>query len=177
MSTSSLSTSSIYPHSIPSTSTPHITTNNPHKSTLLAKRKQIFKISAKHIWQNQPKPSPHQPYRRRPQVTYLDHSVNMNHLLHAIGQTENEQELYCLMSRYKGRQLSIRFMVTLLSKEPEWKRSLALLDWINEEALYTPSVFAYNVVLRNVLRAKQWELARGLFDEMRERAISPDRYV
>ncbi|KAH0667469.1 hypothetical protein KY285_028675 [Solanum tuberosum] len=62
------------------------------------------------------------------------------------------------MSPYKGRNLSMRFMVTLLSL-----------------ALYTPSVFAYNVALRNVLRAKQWQLAYGLFDEMRQRALSPDR--
>jgi pentatricopeptide repeat protein len=34
----------------------------------------------------------------------------------------------------------------------------------------------YNVVLGNILRAKQWQLAYGLFDEMRQRALSPDRY-
>ncbi|CAA6670391.1 unnamed protein product [Spirodela intermedia] len=40
-----------------------------------------------------------------------------------------------------------------------------------------PSVFAYNVVLRNALRAGQWALAAGLFGEMRTRhALAPDRY-
>lgn len=71
----------------------------------------------------------------------------------------------------------MRFMVSLLSLETDWKRSLALLDWINEQALYTPSVYAYNVVIRNVLRAKQWEVAHGLFEEMRHKALAPDRYL
>ncbi|KAL0343923.1 UNVERIFIED_CONTAM: Pentatricopeptide repeat-containing protein, chloroplastic [Sesamum angustifolium] len=118
--------------------------------------------------------APHQPHRRNRSSAFLDHSVDMEELLSSIGQTSDEHELYALMSPYKSRCLSVRFMVALLSREPDWQRSLALLDWMNEEALYSPSVFAYNVVLRNVLRAKQWEVAYGLFDEMRERALSPD---
>lgn len=101
----------------------------------------------------------------------------MDELLASIGETKNEQELYSVLSPYKGRQLSMRFMVSILSRESDWQRSLAILDWINEEALYTPSVFAYNVVLRNVLRAKQWELAHGLFDEMRQRALAADSWI
>lgn len=68
-------------------------------------------------------------------------------------------------------------MVSVLSREADWERSLAMLDWINEEAMYAPSVFAYNVVMRNVLRAKQWEVAHGLFDEMRQKALAPDRFA
>ncbi|KAK7817718.1 pentatricopeptide repeat-containing protein [Quercus suber] len=142
--------------------------------------------TAKDVWRRTPlhKMAPsspshqHQRYSRKKQEqVHLDHSVDMDELLASMGQTQNEHELYALMSPYKGRQLSIRFMVSLLSREPDWQRSLALLDWINEEASYSPSVFAYNVVMRNVLRAKQWEVARGLFDEMRQRALAPDRYT
>ncbi|KAF7129101.1 hypothetical protein RHSIM_Rhsim10G0030900 [Rhododendron simsii] len=101
----------------------------------------------------------------------------MGELLQSIQQTTDEHQLFDLMSPYKNRALSIKFMVSLLSREPDWQRSLALLDWINEQAKYSPSVFTYNVVIRNVLRAKQWQLAHGLFDEMRQRAVSPDKYT
>ncbi|KAK9061736.1 hypothetical protein SSX86_018922 [Deinandra increscens subsp. villosa] len=147
----------------------------------------ISNSSTKDIWRktpnsttpNPPSPAPsfHQPYRRKPELGYLDHSVDMDELVQSINQTTNEHELFAVLSPYKSRQLSIRFMVTVLSRETDWQRSLALLDWINEHALYTPSVYAYNVVLRNVLRAKQWEIAHGLFDEMRQRGLSPDRYT
>ena len=85
---------------------------------------------------------------------FLDHYIDMEDLLKSIAQTASEEELFALLSPYKGRQLSVRFMVSLLSRESDWQRSIALLDWINEIALYTPSVFVYNVVIRNVLRAK-----------------------
>ncbi|KAI9126935.1 hypothetical protein K1719_002531 [Acacia pycnantha] len=121
----------------------------------------------------------------------------MDELMASIGQTENEQELYALLSPYSGRQLSIRFMVSLLSWEPDWQRSLAILDWINDKALYTPSVFAYNVVLHccvtcfeqssgglhmacsmkciNVFgKAKLFQEARLLLKEMREVGVRPD---
>ncbi|CAH9083461.1 unnamed protein product [Cuscuta europaea] len=117
------------------------------------------------------------PYRRKQPPAVLDRSVDMNELSLSIGETTNERELHALMSPYKSRELSARFMLTLISRESDWQRCLALLDWIHEEALYTPSVFAYNVVLRNVLRAKQWRLAAGLFDEMRQRGLSPDKYT
>ncbi|PQQ06730.1 pentatricopeptide repeat-containing protein [Prunus yedoensis var. nudiflora] len=145
--------------------------------------------TTKNVWRRTPQlkttpsssPSHQLTQKRHPRnqqgPSHLDHSIDMDELLSSIGQTQNEQELYSLMSTYKGRQLSIRFMVSLLSREPDWQRSLAILDWINEEALYTPSVFAYNVVIRNVLRAKQWEIAHGLFEEMRQRALAPDRYT
>ncbi|KAL2240457.1 pentatricopeptide repeat-containing protein At5g39980, chloroplastic [Sesamum indicum] len=143
-----------------------------------------FSSPAKDVWRRKThvpltptNTTPHQPHRRNRNSAFLDHSVDMEELLSSIGQTSDEHELYSLMSLYKSRSLSVRFMVALLSREPDWQRSLALLDWMNEEALYSPSVFAYNVVLRNVLRAKQWEVAYGLFDEMRGRALSPDRYT
>lgn len=101
----------------------------------------------------------------------------MEDLLKSIAQTSNEEELFALLSPYKRRQLSVRFIVSLLSREPDWQRSLALLDWVNEVALYAPSVFVYNVVIRNVLRAKQWVVAHGLFDEMRQRGLAADRYT
>ncbi|KAL2898510.1 hypothetical protein RDABS01_040292 [Bienertia sinuspersici] len=115
----------------------------------------------------------HQPQRN----TFLDHSIDMDDLLKSIAQTGDEAELFALLSPYKGRQLSVRFMVSLLSRESDWQRSIALLDWINDVALYTPSVYVYNVVIRNVLRAKQWVVAQGLFEEMRQRALAPDRYT
>ncbi|OIW14693.1 hypothetical protein TanjilG_33035 [Lupinus angustifolius] len=114
---------------------------------------------------------------RTQQPPHLDHEVDMDDLLSSISETQNEQQLFALLSRYSGRQLSIRFMVSLLSRQSDWQRSLAILDWINHKARYSPSLFAFNVVIRNVLRAKQWQLAHGLFDEMRQLGLSPDRYT
>ncbi|CAH2079969.1 unnamed protein product [Thlaspi arvense] len=77
---------------------------------------------------------------------HLDHKVDMDELLDSIHQTQNEEELFAQLSSYKDRRLSIRFMVSLLSRENNWHKSLALLDWVHEEAKYTPSVFAFNMV-------------------------------
>ncbi|GAB2265246.1 hypothetical protein Dimus_000315 [Dionaea muscipula] len=115
--------------------------------------------------------------RSRHQRKHQRVSVEMEDLLKSVSKTTNEQELYAMLSPFKQRPLSFGFMVSFLSREPDWQRSLALLDWIHEEASYKPSVLAYNLVLRSVLRAKQWVVARGLFDEMRQRDLTPDRYT
>ncbi|KAH7846862.1 hypothetical protein Vadar_018967 [Vaccinium darrowii] len=175
MGTCSFSSISIPPSSFPSICiNTFITYPVPTSKIPKHPRKCLITLSispspTKHTW----KRTTHNP----PQTVHLDHSVDMGELLSSIQQTTDEHQLFDLMSPYKNRTLSIKFMVSLLSKEPYWQRSLALLDWINEQALYSPSVFAYNVVMRNVLRAKQWQLAHGLFDEMRERAVSPDKYT
>ncbi|XP_078443664.1 tetratricopeptide repeat (TPR)-like superfamily protein [Wolffia australiana] len=113
---------------------------------------------------------------------YLDRSVDMGGLLGALSQASNPEELAAVMSPYldqtrrQRRRLSLRFMVGLLAREADWRRSLALLDWMLEVAGYPASVFAFNVVLRNALRAAEWAVAAGLFDEMRDRhGLSPDR--
>ncbi|XP_068643366.1 pentatricopeptide repeat-containing protein At5g39980, chloroplastic [Aristolochia californica] len=119
------------------------------------------------------------PLRHRPgHQQYLDHCVDMEQLLSSLCETADADQLRSVMSPYKNRQLSLRFMVSILSREPDWQRSLALLDWMMDEARYSPSIFAYNVVLRNVLRAGQWQLAAGLVDEMRAtRCLTPDRFT
>ncbi|KAL5722505.1 hypothetical protein ACHQM5_006020 [Ranunculus cassubicifolius] len=159
-------------HSIPSTSTSPFPTFSPNHT--FTKHKKWLPITSsfttKHIYtrKSTSNPSPHH---------HLDHSVDMDDLISSISQTSTPQQLYSLLSPYKDRQLSLRFMVSILSREPDYQRTLALLDWMIEEACYKPSVFAYNVTIRNVLRAKKWELAAGLFDEMRQRGISPDRFT
>ncbi|PPS17115.1 hypothetical protein GOBAR_AA03447 [Gossypium barbadense] len=131
---------------------------------------------AKDVWRRPGTTRFHRP--KAPQnPTFLDHSVDMDELLASISKTQNENDLFILLSPYKTRQLSIRFMVSLLSREKDWQRSLALLDWINEEARYSPSLFAYNVVIRNVVKAKEWAVAHGLFEEMREKGLTPDRFT
>ncbi|KAG7543939.1 Pentatricopeptide repeat [Arabidopsis thaliana x Arabidopsis arenosa] len=174
---------------------PHIYTCIPFFTIPEARQRNlIFTVSAsssssssstqtKKVWRKQPEKNTTSSFqalrkhRRYQRSAFLDHNVDMDELLASIHQTQNEKELFSLLSTYKDRQLSIRFMVSLLSRENDWQRSLALLDWVHEEAKYTPSVFAYNVVLRNVLRAKQFDIAHGLFDEMRQRALAPDRFT
>ncbi|XP_008805021.2 pentatricopeptide repeat-containing protein At5g39980, chloroplastic [Phoenix dactylifera] len=120
-------------------------------------------------------------WRRTPRNQhYVDRSVDMDALLLALSQTTTPEELHAVMSPYLGtpdgrHQLSPRFMVSLLSREPDWRRSLALLDWMLDVASYPPSIFAFNVVLRNALRARQFTLALGLLHEMRlSLSLSPD---
>ncbi|CAL9752075.1 unnamed protein product [Musa acuminata subsp. burmannicoides] len=122
------------------------------------------------------------PTRRRPSQRnhYIDRSVDMAALLYQLSQTTTSEELHAVMSPYLGGPageycLSPRFVVSLLSREPDHRRSLALLDWMVDAAGYQPSAFAFNVVLRNALRAAQFPLAIGLLHEMRRlRRPSPD---
>ncbi|PIN00956.1 hypothetical protein CDL12_26540 [Handroanthus impetiginosus] len=103
----------------------------------------------------------HKTHRRKQNSGFIDHSVDKDELLSFI-----VHELYALMSLYKSYSLSIRFVISVLSHKTEWQRSFFLLDFMNEETMYTPSVLAYNVVSHNVLWAKQWKIVYGLFDEM-----------
>ncbi|MQM07689.1 hypothetical protein Taro_040526 [Colocasia esculenta] len=130
--------------------------------------------------------APREHHRRQSGHRYLDRSVDMGELLASLAETTTADELHAVMSPYlnssggsgPGRRLplSLRFMVGLLSREPDWRRSLALLDWMLDAAGYPPSIFAYNVVLRNALRAGQWALAGGLAREMHDRhSLAPDR--
>ncbi|GLJ59209.1 hypothetical protein SUGI_1497390, partial [Cryptomeria japonica] len=77
---------------------------------------------------------------------------------------------------WKGK-LSLRLMVLVLNRERDWQRALALHDWMIEKGNYRPSIFAYNIVLRNILRAGKWSLGEGLVDEMCERHVSPDKFT
>ncbi|KAM0953215.1 putative tetratricopeptide-like helical domain superfamily [Dioscorea sansibarensis] len=132
-----------------------------------------FSFPSKQVWRNPNLPR-HQHHR------YIDRSVNMNELLSLLSRTTTAEELHAVMSPYAGAGrtplLSLRFMVSLLSREPDWRRSVALLDWMLGPAGYPPSVFAYNVALRNALRAREWSFASGLVLEMRSHhSLSPDR--
>ncbi|WOL18655.1 hypothetical protein Cni_G27452 [Canna indica] len=133
-------------------------------------------VTGRDVWRN---PDLH-PRRRYQRPHYIDRSVDMAALLHQLSQTTTPEELHAVMSPYLGdpageHQLSPRFMVSLLSREADHRRSLALLDWMVDSAGYPPSAFAYNVVLRNALRANQFPLALGLLHEMRRlRRPSPD---
>ncbi|PKU73220.1 pentatricopeptide repeat-containing protein At5g39980, chloroplastic [Dendrobium catenatum] len=127
---------------------------------------------------------------RRPQNSrhghhqYLNRSVDMDALLAALSSTTTATELHAVMSPYLPPHsssahhppLSPRFMISLLSREPDHRRSLALLDWMHDAAHYPPSAVAYNVVLRNATRAGDFSLAAGLLYEMRG-SVSADRYT
>lgn len=109
-------------------------------------------------------------------IPHPDHLVNIEDILSALKGTCNVQELNEVMHEWRGR-VSFRLMMSLLSKECDWQRSLALHDWMMEKADIRPSIFAYNIVLRNVLKAQQWVLGEGLVGEMAEKGVSPDKYT
>ncbi|PKA49910.1 Pentatricopeptide repeat-containing protein [Apostasia shenzhenica] len=144
--------------------------------------------SGREVWLNpkfnQQQRSPNPPHGRH---DYLDRSVDMAALLADLSRSTTADELHAVMSPFlpsfssssRRPPLSLRFMLSLLSREPDYRRSLALLDWMLDAAGYPPSVVAYNVVLRNAARAGDFPLAAGLLHEMRSpsRSISPDHFT
>ncbi|KMZ75616.1 putative Pentatricopeptide repeat-containing protein [Zostera marina] len=131
-------------------------------------------------WRRIPRLNP--PPKNQHSHQFVDRSVDMKDLLASLHKTTNPEQLQVIMSPYAetgtNHRISLRFVVSLLAKDTDWRRSIALLDWMLEKANYPPSVFAYNVVLRNVLRASEWDVAAGLLHEMvHERNLSPDRYT
>ncbi|OAY83541.1 Pentatricopeptide repeat-containing protein, chloroplastic [Ananas comosus] len=133
----------------------------------------------------------------------MDRSVDMGALVAALNAASNFEELRCVMSPYLSSSgaplLSLRFMCSLLSRLPDWRRSLALLDWMTttmtpeeeeeeEEAsnggvgrggpLYPPSLAPFNVVLRNACRAGALSFACALLLHMRAPPLSlvPDAF-
>ncbi|KAG0463658.1 hypothetical protein HPP92_019727 [Vanilla planifolia] len=107
--------------------------------------------------------------------------VEMDPLLSSLSLTTTAAELHSVMAAYlpsSGRRpLSIRFIVSVLARVTDHRRSLALLDWMFDVAGYPPSPLPYNVVLRNATRAGEFTLAAGLLHEMRFRSISPDQFT
>ena len=67
--------------------------------------------------------------------------------------------------------------MNLLKLERDWQRSLALHDWMVEEAGYAASSFGYNIVIRNMLKARRWTLGEGLVSEMIEKGVAPDKFT
>ncbi|KAK8941005.1 Pentatricopeptide repeat-containing protein [Platanthera zijinensis] len=117
---------------------------------------------------------------------YLDRSVDMAALISSLSLTTTGAELHAIMSPYLPPTsssgyppLSHRFMLSLLSRVADHRRSLALLDWMHDTARYPLSAVAYNVVLRNAARAGDFPLAAGLLHEMRSPSISvsPDHFT
>ncbi|GAB2263010.1 hypothetical protein Droror1_Dr00004007 [Drosera rotundifolia] len=86
--------------------------------------------------------------------------------------TTNKHQLHTLLSSHP---LSFPFLISVLAREPDWRRSLAILDWIHEVA--GVSVIGYDIVIRNVMRCRMWGYARKLFDEMRERGVRRNQFT
>lgn len=109
-------------------------------------------------------------------VKYMDHSIDLDAILESLKESSTEEEMKAIMAQWKGK-LSQRLMMSLLKQERDWQRSLALLDWMLEDGGYKPSTFGYNIVIRNVLKARRWTLGEGLVSEMTEKGVVPDKYT
>lgn len=109
-------------------------------------------------------------------MKYMDRSVDLEVILESLRECSSEEEMQTVMAPWKGK-LSQRLMMSLLKLERDWQRSLALHDWMLEQGGYTPSPFGYNIVIRNVLKARRWTLGEGLVSEMMEKGVVPDKYT
>lgn len=105
-----------------------------------------------------------------------DHQIDLEAILESLKGTITEEEMYKVMAEWKGK-LSMRLMMSLLNSERDWQRALALHDWMLEEGGYKPSIFGYNIVIRNVLKARQWTLGEGLVSEMIDKGVAPDKFT
>ena len=110
------------------------------------------------------------------EMKFMDRSINLESILESLRECSSEEEMKTVMSQWKGK-LSQRLMMSLLKLERDWQRSLALHDWMLEEGGYAPSSFGYNIVIRNVLKARRWTLGEGLVSEMMEKGVVPDKYT
>eukprot|EP00252_Welwitschia_mirabilis_P007782 TRINITY_DN1947_c0_g1_i1.p1 TRINITY_DN1947_c0_g1~~TRINITY_DN1947_c0_g1_i1.p1 ORF type:complete len:655 (-),score=124.90 TRINITY_DN1947_c0_g1_i1:512-2476(-) len=105
--------------------------------------------------------------------SHIDDLINVDYLLSSLRGILDEEELCQFMSKWKGK-LPHKLMVLMLNQEKDWQRALALHDWMIEKGGYDPSIYAYNVVLKRVLKARKWDLAEGLVKEMQNKNVSPD---
>ncbi|CAM6125401.1 unnamed protein product [Calypogeia fissa] len=103
-----------------------------------------------------------------------DHVINLDEILTSLSRTGSAEEVDDVMDKWRGKP-SYRLMVTLLDQETDWQRALALHDWMIEKGGYKPALYSYNIILRNVLRARKWTLGEGLVREMEENGVSPDK--
>lgn len=109
-------------------------------------------------------------------MKHMDRSVDLELIIDSLKDCSSEEEMRTVMASWKGK-LSQRLMMSLLKRERDWQRSLALHDWMLEEGGYSPSSFGYNIVIRNVLKARKWTLGEGLVSEMVEKGVVPDKYT
>lgn len=109
-------------------------------------------------------------------MKHMDRSVDLEQIIDSLKDCSSEDEMRTVMASWKGK-LSQRLMMSLLKRERDWQRALALHDWMLEEGGYSPSPFGYNIVIRNVLKARQWTLGEGLVSEMTEKGVVPDKYT
>ncbi|KAF0887498.1 hypothetical protein E2562_002229 [Oryza meyeriana var. granulata] len=122
-------------------------------------------------------PSSHPLHRRKPaepQRQHQDHVPDLPALLAALSAARTASDLAAALSPH--RPVSPRLLGTLLSRLPDARRGVALLDLLAPDLPASALLIPYNLLLRSACRAGLLRLASGLLLEMRDRGVAPDAF-
>ncbi|XP_020194414.1 uncharacterized protein [Aegilops tauschii subsp. strangulata] len=131
--------------------------------------------SAKSIWLNPNLPSSHPLHRHKSaELQRQDHAPDIAALVAALSAARAAPDLAAALSSH--RPVSPRLLCTLLSRLPDPRRGVALLDLLAPDLPSSALLVPYNLLLRAASRAGQLRLASGLLLEMRERGVAADGF-
>lgn len=135
--------------------------------------------ATKSVWLNPKLPSSHplhqrhksaEPQQRQPE----DRSLNVPALVAELSAAHTAADLAAAVAPY--RPVSGRLLGALLSRLPDPRRGVALLDLLAPDVPVPALLIPYNLLLRSACRTGDLRLASGLLLEMRDRAITPDAF-
>ncbi|VAH65625.1 hypothetical protein VPH35_046073 [Triticum aestivum] len=130
---------------------------------------------AKSIWLNPNLPSSHPLHRHKSaELQRQDHAPDVAALVAALSAARAAPDLAAALSPH--RPVSPRLLCTLLSRLPDPRRGVALLDLLAPDLSSSALLVPYNLLLRAACRAGQLRLASGLLLEMRARGVAADGF-
>lgn len=133
--------------------------------------------TAKSVWLNPNLPSSHPLHRHKSaeiQRQHQDNTPDLPALIAALSAARTASDLVAALSPH--RPVSPRLLGTLLSRLPNPRRGVALLDLLAPDLPASALLIPYNLLLRSACRAGQLRLASGLLLEMRDRGVAPDAF-
>lgn len=87
--------------------------------------------------------------------------------------TENPNESLASLLDSEVSFLTAKDIVVILQSETRWRRALVFFDWVKSRSFPINS-FVYNVMLKILRKAEQWEIGNALVEEMAQNGIPPD---
>jgi pentatricopeptide repeat protein len=135
--------------------------------------------AAKSVWLN-PKLSSSHPLHHRHRSAELqqrqteDRTINVPALVAELSAARTAPDLAAAVAPY--RPVSGRLLGALLSRLPDPRRGVALLDLLAPDIPPPALLIPYNLLLRSACRAGELRLASGLLLEMRDRGVAPDAF-
>ncbi|MCO5586936.1 hypothetical protein L7F22_040880 [Adiantum nelumboides] len=70
--------------------------------------------------------------------------------------------------------LTSKDIAAILNAQTRWRRALFFFDWAKTKSSFPINKFAYNIMLKVLRKAEQWEIGNALLEEMIKNDITPD---